>query len=121
MTIYSVFDRQDAARELPLAVADRFSWLAALLPPLYAGAHRLWLTLAAVIAVYCGLYGLSLVLGAGASVALYCLLALAFGFEAPALRRAALRRRGWRQRAEILAADPDLAALEWLKRPEARP
>src|SRR6185312_11594312 len=36
MTIYAVFDRD--AKEVPAVVAERFSWLAFLLPPLFAPA-----------------------------------------------------------------------------------
>ena len=44
MTIYAVFDKD--AREGPAGGPVRFSWFAALLPPLYALAHGLWLEFA---------------------------------------------------------------------------
>src|SRR6185437_8661590 len=43
MTIYAVFDRD--AKEVPAVVAERFSWLAFLLPPLFALRHGLLLAL----------------------------------------------------------------------------
>jgi len=43
MTVYSVFDRR--LDEAPAVVPDRFSWFAALLPPLYGLVHGLWLGL----------------------------------------------------------------------------
>ena len=39
MTLYSVFDRR--LDEAPATVPDRFSWFAALLPPIWALAHGL--------------------------------------------------------------------------------
>lgn len=115
MTLYSIFER-DAAPEAPVAVAEKFSWLAALLPPLFGLVYGLWLELLAFLAAVAMIAMLSLWLGPAAGLLLYVLLVLLIGFEAPALRRGALRRRGFIHRTELFAAAADLAQVEWLKR-----
>jgi Protein of unknown function (DUF2628) len=114
MTLYSVFDRANAAPE-PVAVPDRFSWFAAILPPLYMLRHGLWLALLGFFVAIVALSFLSLVVGDGASFWLYVLGAVLFGFEAGTLRRAKLWRRGLSYRTDIIASRPDLAEVEWLK------
>ncbi|WP_374624468.1 DUF2628 domain-containing protein [Devosia sp.] len=113
MTLHSVYDRPDAA---PVAVADRFSLLAALLPPVYALLHGLWLLLVAWVLLLVALTGLSALAGADAAFWIYAALAVLIGLEAPTLRRRRLGRLGFRYRTEILAPDEDLAALAWLQR-----
>lgn len=112
MTLYSVYARNADA---PKAVADRFSWLAALLPPVYALAHRLWLALIGWLVVVAGLVALSNWAGDDLGTALYILAAILFGFEAPALSGMKLARSGWSYRTDVFAADPDLAAVDYLK------
>ncbi|MBK8084649.1 MAG: DUF2628 domain-containing protein [Devosia sp.] len=113
MTLYSVYDRPDAS---PVAVADRFSLLAALLPPVYALLHGLWLLLAGWIVLLFAIAGLSVLAGADAAFWTYVALAALIGLEAPTLRRVRLGRRGFRYRTEIVAPDEDLATLAWLQR-----
>jgi len=113
VTLYSVYERQDHA---PAAVADRFSWLAALLPPAYALVHGLWLMLCGwvvlvVVIVALGWYG-----GGAAAFWTYILCAILIGLEAPALHRRALRHRGFVHTGDYLAVEPDLAIVEALKR-----
>ncbi len=112
MTLYSVYARNADA---PEAVADRFSWLAALLPPVYALAHGLWLVLLGWVAVVLGLSVLGQWMGEDAATGLYILAAILFGFEAHRLRGTKLMRRGWSYRTDVFAADPDLAAVDYLK------
>lgn len=115
MTLYSIFDRGDAVPEAPAVVPEKFSWLAALLPPVFGLLHGLWLELIAFVVAVAAVALSSLWLGAEAGFWLYVLLAALIGFEAPSLRRRALRRRGWNYRTELFAAADDLAQVEWLK------
>ena len=114
MTLYSIFDRDTP--EAPVVIAEKFSWLAALLPPVFCLAHGLWLALAGFVAAVALIVVGSFWLGAGAGFWLYVLLAVYIGFEAPALRRGALKRGGWSYRTERLAATEELAQVEWLQR-----
>jgi len=109
MTIYAVFDRD--AKEVPAVVAERFSWLAFLLPPLFALRHGLLLALLGWLVAVLLLGAGETLIGGTAAFWLYVLVALWFGFEAPALRGASLRRRGWRARTALVAADADLATV----------
>lgn len=116
MTLYSIFDRDTQAPEAPAAIPERFSWLAALLPPAFALVHGLWLELLAFIAAVALLAVAALWLGGAAGFWLYVLFAVLLGFEAPSLRRAALKRKGWTYRTEIVAPAGDLAQVAWLQR-----
>ncbi|MDX2203525.1 MAG: DUF2628 domain-containing protein [Hyphomicrobiaceae bacterium] len=90
-------DRIERAEGL-VFVKDGFSWMAALFTPFWLLAHRLWW----VLLGYAGVVALLQVVGrlagteqqwpalAGVAVGLL------FGFEADALRRWGLARRGWR-------------------------
>lgn len=117
MTLYSVFDRRQ--NEAPEVVPDRFSWFAALLPPVFAIVHRLWLPLVVWLVVTVVIAGLGVAFGADAGFWIYVLLSLLIGFEAPSLRRRGLRRRGYLYRSELIAAAPDLAQVDWMKRRSA--
>ncbi len=110
MTVYSVYARRDDA---PLAVADRFSWSAALLPPVHALVHGLWLMLGAWVVVTAAIAGLGFWVGGEAAFWLYALFAVLLGFEAAEFRRAG---RAESYRGEIVAAAEDLAVVEYLKR-----
>jgi len=114
MTTYAVFDRN--AKGAPAVVPDRFSWFAALLPPVFALVHGLWLELVAYVAVVALLSMASVWIGDDASFWIYVVFALWIGFEAAGLRRSALKRQGWNYRTDVIAAADDLAELEWLKR-----
>ncbi len=114
MTTYSIFDRQGTDGE-PIAVAEKFSWFAALLPPLFALRHGMWVRFALYMVVVLALSAASLWIGGAAASWLYLLLALWIGLEAPGLRRGRLLRSGWTYRTEIVAAGADLAAVAWLK------
>ncbi|CAN7294102.1 DUF2628 domain-containing protein [Devosia sp. LjRoot16] len=113
MTLYSVYERPSDA---PTAVADRFSWSAALLPPVHALVHGLWLLLGIWVAGTVAITGLSLVIGDEAAFWLYVLFATLIGFEAGSFRRVKTAKRGGRYRTEIVAADEDLALVDYLKR-----
>lgn len=114
MTVYSVFDRR--LDEAPAVVPDRFSWFAALLPPLYGLVHGLWLGLVLWVLAVAAIVAGGLWLGAEAGTWMYLLLAVLVGFEAPNFRRRKLRRRGYVYRTELIAAGEDLAQLDWMQR-----
>lgn len=112
MTLYSVYERPNDA---PTAVADRFSWSAALLPPVHALVHGLWLLLVVwglgIIAIATS----SVWIGSEAAFWLYVLFATLIGFEAASFRRVKTGRRGGLYRTEIVAAGEDLALVDYLK------
>jgi hypothetical protein len=117
MTVYSVYDRR--LDEPPAMVPDRFSWFAALLPPVFAIAHRLWLAALLWLVGVVIIIGLGLWLGGDAGFWLYVLLAVWFGWEAAAFRRRGLRRQGYVYRTERIAAAEDLAQVDWIRRRHA--
>lgn len=96
-------------------IGDRFSWGAALLPPVWALIYALWLeafgwfVMTALIAV-AGLF-----IGGEAAVWLYMLFALWIGFAASDLRLAALERRGNVSAGTRIAEDEFLAERDWLE------
>ena len=117
MTLFAVYARSHdkhgpEARALP----ERFSWFAMLLPPVWALAHGLWLALAGWVIFLVALGGVAEGIGPDATITLYALAALWTGFEASALRGAALRRGGWTSAGDAVASAPDLAELEWARR-----
>ncbi len=79
-------------------VRDGFAVVGFLVPPLWLLWHRLWVEAAVVFAVGLGLTALGEAtgLGIGASAS-SLLMSLFVGLEGPALRAAAMRRRGWRE------------------------
>ena len=112
VTLYSVFARQDRT---PSAVADRFSWFAALLPPVNALAHGLWLLLAGWVLAVAAVVALDWLAAAT------CVLGLrprshASRLRGRGLRRRALRHRGFQHAGDFFATEPDLAIVEALKR-----
>jgi hypothetical protein len=113
VTLYSVYERQDQA---PSAIADRFSWFAAVLPPVYALVHGLWLMLLGWVVLVAAVVALGWYGGGEAAFWAYILLAILIGFEAGTLHRRALRHRGWQYTGDYFATEPDLAIVEALKR-----
>jgi hypothetical protein len=128
MTVYSIFEKpqgkaaKDRARDLvpPVAVSDRFSWFAAILPPLYALVHGLWLVLVFWIALVLGLAYISRVIGEDTAAWLYLLVAVFIGFEAPAFRRDAFLARGFIWRGEMVATGEDIAERDFITRVPTR-
>lgn len=115
MTLYAIFEPRFGRTDAPQAVPEKFDWLAAILPPIFFMRHALWLELVGFL-VFAGV----LVFAAGwlgpeAVKWIYLLSAIWLGLSASALRRAALKRAGWRHRAELIAASPDTARLVWLR------
>jgi hypothetical protein len=117
MTLYSIFEAGDLkqAKALgPIAVPERFSWFATLLPPLFALRHGLILALLFWVALVIGLVFIAPIIGEEAVFWLYILVALFFGFEAPALRRDGLKSRGWVWQGDVVAQGEDLAEKDYL-------
>lgn len=112
MTIYSIHAR--ATDDRLEAVPDRFSWFAALLPPLYALVHGLWLALAGYVLAVLALVVAARWIGGDATGWLYVIMAVFIGFEAATLRRVALGRRGYAYGGECVAPAEDAAAAAWL-------
>ena len=100
--------RDDRAEQL-VFVKDGFSLIAALLPPLWMIANRLWLVLLGYLAII----GILVVLFGVLNVADYWLgyaslaLNLLIGFEADSLRRWTLDRRAYHQIASLTGATDD--------------
>ncbi len=114
MTLYSIYARPEQAA--PAAVPDRFSWFAALFPPVFALVHGLWLALAGMVLFVALLAFVAAWVGPEAGFWLYVLAAFLFGLEASGLRRAKLARSGWVWSGDLVAAAEDLAQTEWLRR-----
>jgi uncharacterized protein DUF2628 len=122
MTVYSIFEKPQgkAAKNRvpqvipPVAVPERFSWTAALLPPVFALLNGLWLLLVFWIALVAGLYYIARVIGDDAAIWLYVLVALFMGFEASAFRRDGLLARGFIWRGDLIAAGEDIAQRDFL-------
>jgi hypothetical protein len=96
-------------------VRDGFHFLAFLFPPIWLLWHRLWIEALVAFAAMAILGVLGSVSGFGEATPLLSLLvSLYVGLEAPALRIAALRRRGWTEWGVADAANRDEAELKHL-------
>jgi hypothetical protein len=90
-------DRLDRAEQL-IFVKDGFHWIAALVPPLWLLAKRLWLELAIYLGATALVVWALTALGAETiNGAFLIIVQIVFGFEAGAIYSAALQRRGWRE------------------------
>lgn len=119
MTVYSIFEKPQgkAAKDsAPVAVPERFSLFAMLLPPVFALWYGLWLLLVFWIALAMGLGYASRLIGSEAAGLLYIVVAVFIGLEAPALRRDWLLFRGFVWRGDLIAAADDLAQRDYLSR-----
>ena len=115
MTLYAIFDPKPGKPALPAAIPEKFSWLAAVLPPVFLVAHGLWLELVAYGLKVVALVILAGFIGDDAAFLLYLLAVTWLGFAAPGLRRHALVWRGWQPRGYRVAPSTDLAQLEALQ------
>ena len=117
MTVYSIFEKPQgkAAKDrAPVAIPERFSWLAMLLPPVFALLNGLFLLLIFWIALVVGLAYAAPIIGSDAAISLYALVAIFLGFEAPALRRDGLLFRGFQWRGDVVSSAEDLAQHAYL-------
>lgn len=113
LTLYAIYRSESAL--LPEAVPEKFSWFAALLPPLHALCHRLWDQLALFVVALVALVVGARLVGGEAAWLCYLVTALAFGFAAPGARGRAWRRRRYGPAGHRVAADADLARLAALE------
>jgi hypothetical protein len=118
VTLFAIFDAKPGKSLAPAAIPEKFSWFAALLPPVFALVHGLWLELIGFVVALVALSFAAPWLGPDATIWLYILFAVAIGFAAPGLRRHKLAVGGWTHRGDRVAADADLARLAAL---ESRP
>ncbi len=116
MASYVIFEPPGAPRsEDAVFVRDGFHWLAFIVPFFWFLWYRLWIEAGLVFAAMVGLSALEQVDGMqGIVVPVSLLLSLGLGFEAPVLRMAALRRRGWRERGVVEADGRDEAEIRYL-------
>lgn len=116
MASYVIFEPPGASRpEDAVFVCDGFHWLAFIVPFFWFLWYRLWLETGLVFVAMVGLSALERVEGMqGIVPAVSLLLSLCLGFEAPMLRMAALRRRGWHEWGVVDADGPDEAAIRYL-------
>ena len=118
MTLYSVFERPNEIA--PAVVPEKFSWAAAILPPVYALWHGLWLGLSLYVVAVAAIVVAAFWVGGEAAFWLYLLLGALAGFEAAGFRRGKLEASGWTWRSDVIAAAPDLALRDWIAaRPRA--
>lgn len=115
MTLFALYRSVDDPTALPVAVAERFSWFAAMLPPVHALLHRHWGQLALFVLGMGVIAVAARVVGGDAVIWLYILMATAFGFAAPGAEARVLRRRGLVPMGHRFAADGDLARLAVLE------
>ena len=102
-------------RERAVLVRDGFHLLAFLVPALWLLFNRLWLETLLVVAVSVVLSVAGSYAGLGpAAPALSFIVALYVGLEGPALRLAALRRRGWREWGVVEADNAADAEIRYL-------
>jgi len=97
-------------------VADRFSWFAALVPPLWALVYGLWVELFIWIGAMALLGVLDLVLGGEATFWFYALSAIWVGYEASTIRVAALRRKQFQSVGDLVAQNEIAAEINWIKK-----
>ena len=93
------------------AIADKFSFLAFLLPPVWAVWHGLWVTLLAQAA----LHALAVLWTPLAVLPAWIGIALVLGFEGASVRRAELGLRGWREAGVVEARTPEGAEERFLR------
>jgi len=111
--IYARPEGPDAFDSEVEVVADRFSFAAFVLPPVWCIWHRLWAALTAVVAGTAALVVLAWAINATMAFWLAVLAALLLGWEASSVRERTLRARGWAWRGDIRAGNADEAELRW--------
>ena len=79
-------------------IKERFHWLAAIFPAIWLFEKGMWWELVAYLVLISLLIGIFKVLGAAPeAISIFLIIVqIVFGFEAGALYRASLTRRGWR-------------------------
>ena len=114
MTSFVVMEAPEG-RDDAAYIRDSFHFLAFLVPPLWLAWHRLWIEALVALAAMVLLGALGSVSGFAQTAPLLSLLVSVYvGLEAPALRVAALRRRGWFEWGVVDADSRDDAATKHL-------
>ncbi|MEM8700285.1 MAG: DUF2628 domain-containing protein [Pseudomonadota bacterium] len=103
-----------------LFVPDRFSVLAFVFSFIWMLVHRMWLVLLGYLALTLIIELLALSLGSQATGIVALTISLLFGFEAQALRRWSLERKGWRVVGIVDGASPAEAELRFLNKEAVR-
>jgi hypothetical protein len=133
--IFLVFEPKDGlgnARTLEGAervvfLCEKFSWPALFFGPFWLGWHRLWLAIVLWIVAFFALAVLTMSLGYPGSVIFtaFVVPSLIAAFEATALRRRKLLRRGLRDAGVVIAEDIEIAErrffADWARRAETAP
>lgn len=117
MSVFQVFTHPDPTSEagVPVFIKEKFSWGAALLPPVWALVYGLWLEAVLWVLGVLVLRLLSFGIGEEAASWLYVLFAIFIGFEAANIRAAGLRRKGYHGEGDVVASSDDVAEMLWLK------
>ncbi len=133
--IFLVFEPKDGLKNAPtfadaervVFLREKFSWPALFFGPLWLLWHRLWLGLLLWLVAFFAL-GIPIVsLGFGDSMMFVAFLvpSLIVAFEATALRRRKLLRKGMRDAGVVIAQDIEIAErrffADWAKRAEPAP
>jgi len=103
-----------------LFVPDRFSVLAFAFSFIWMLVHRMWLVLLGYLALTLIIELLALALGSQATGIVALTISLLFGFEAQALRRWSLERKGWRVVGIVDGASAAEAELRFLNKEAVR-
>nr|WP_319384866.1 DUF2628 domain-containing protein [uncultured Roseibium sp.] len=103
-----------------LFVPDRFSVLAFLFSFIWMLVHRMWLVLLGYLALTLIMEIVALSLGSQATGIVALTISLLFGFEAQALRRWSLERKGWRVVGIVDGTNPAEAELRFLNKEAVR-
>ena len=103
-----------------LFVPDRFSVLAFVFSFIWMLVYRMWMVLLGYLALTLIIELLALALGNQATGIVALTISLLFGFEAQALRRWSLERKGWRVVGIVDGASPAEAELRFLNKEAVR-
>lgn len=115
MPLFEVMVPQSGADPLETElVRDRFSLGAALLPPIWALMHGLWLEMLGWVVGLVGIIVIGTFVGGTAAFWLYVLFALWFGSAASDLRVAALSRSGYLDAGARVAANDLMAEHDFI-------
>ncbi|WP_108663842.1 DUF2628 domain-containing protein [Acuticoccus kandeliae] len=100
MAVWTVFEHEkfepEERAEHARFVRDGFAWLAMLFPLFWMLANRMWVVFLAALVVSGGIVALvSYTLGPDVAIVASIGLAIWFGFEARALKRWSMTRKGW--------------------------
>lgn len=114
MTLYAIYAKPENGPDALTFLADKFSWSAFLLPPLWAISRGAVAFLVVWMVVFGALIWAAPVVGSEAAFALYGVFALWTGFASSSIHARALDRRDWIAMGEVVASDGVSAERIWL-------